>query len=134
MWGSADLFWPFIPYRFNSGSDFYYNFAFKPTIEAEANIQVGPWVGLDITAFGLTLFGTGAFAGVYATAEGLIEPTGLMGFARGEGVYGSFDDWQVEASAEVGAFFTVSAEVLWLEFDIFDWRWPFLVWEDGVAL
>ncbi len=121
----ADLAWPFIPIGVKTYSDDYYATAFRPTMTAQAELTGGLYVGADlsIAGIGLASFETGG--GLYFTVNGYVEPMSIMGFAKGVGKFGSFDEWIIYVNMEAGTFVKMTLGILIFSKDLFHYRWPF---------
>ena len=139
VWGTADLFWPFIPIGFHSGSDLYYNFSFHPYVEVQGEVKAGPALVAGIDISGIDVLEASAFGGVYVTATGRLEPLGCVGYAGGTsaaytGPTGGFDGVILEGSVEAGAFFDVGLDIFTIGIPIFEKKWPLFLWKATLEL
>jgi len=124
---SCDIHIPFIPCNFSGYADSYFNFGFRPTLAAEAELRGGLYLGGDFEIIGITVAGIEGGGGLYILANGYMEPLGIMGYDTRIGSYGNFDDWILEIYAEAGAYAIITAYVLpplWSK-DLYFKRWPF---------
>ncbi len=126
LWGTVDLFWPFIPYNVSMGSDFYYNFAVRPSIEAQVLAKAGAYIGLDSELLGITILSAEIGGGIYADVYGYIEAMDVIGLDENVGFYGSFEGWYYEVSAEVGGYLEANLGIALWDWNLFEKRWPFL--------
>lgn len=125
---TCKLAWPFIPYKVIGECDNYNNFAYRPIVSAEAEAKAGLYLGADLEVLGIGLFEAEAGGGVYIWASGYIEPMGIMGYDSEIGSYGSFEDWIIKVEAEAGIYGEIGAEILTVDLDIWEQKWPFWEW------
>jgi len=125
LWGTVDLAWPFIPYDVSTGSELYYNFAVRPSISAEVELDIGPAVGVDIEILGFKLVEAEAFGGLYGKAAGSVFATDVFGLDKNVGPYGDLSKWAYTGSVEIGGFFKLHLGIASFEDDIVDQKWPF---------
>ena len=127
IWGSVDLVWPFIPVDLSAGSDFYYNFAVRPSFEGWEENKAGPYLGLEGTIAGTTILSAEIGGGIYTRVEGYIEAADVIGLDKNVGGYGSWAHWTYSGKAEVGGYLeaTLGIADVWST-TLLDKRWPFL--------
>ncbi len=133
---SCDLEWPFIPVKFSGSQSNYLNFAFRPIVSASAELKAGLYLGASFEIAGISVIEAEGGGGAYISAEGYMEPMGIMGYDTGTGdypsgigSYGNFDDWILDLSAEAGAYAEIGAEILTIEIPLYDKKWPFWEWQ-----
>ena len=127
VWGTVELFWPFIPIDVNAGSDFYYDFAVRPSLSGSIEVKAGPYLGLEGTIAGTKILSAEVGGGLYASAEGTIEAADVLGLDKNVGTYGNLSHWNYEASAEAGGYIeaTLSIADIW-NTTLLDKKWPFV--------
>jgi hypothetical protein len=127
VWGTVELFWPFIPIDVSAGSDFYYDFALRPSLAGSIEVKAGPYLGLEGTIVGTKILSVEVGGGLYARAEGMIEAADVLGLDKTVGTYGDLTKWNYEASAEAGGYIeaTLSIADIW-DTTLLDKRWPFV--------
>lgn len=125
-WGSVDLVWPFIPVDVSAGSSFYAGFALRPSISAEVEAKLGPYLGFEASLLGIDVLSLEAGGGVYANASGFIEAMDVVGWASGYGGYGSWSDWYYRVKAEMGGYVEANMTIISYDINLFEKRWPFL--------
>jgi hypothetical protein len=127
IWGTVELTWPFIPTDVSAGSDFYYDFAVRPSLAGSIEVKAGPYVGLEGTLLGVTLIGAEIGGGLYAEADGSIEAADVLGLDKTVGTYGSFAHWVYNAHAEAGGYIEATLNILDLwDTTLLDKKWPFI--------
>jgi hypothetical protein len=127
VWGTVELFWPFIPIDISAGSDFYYDFALRPSLAGSIEVKAGPYLGLEGTIVGTKILSVEVGGGLYASAEGSIEAADVLGLDETVGTYGDITKWTYEASAEAGGYIeaTLSIADIW-DTTLLDKKWPFI--------
>jgi hypothetical protein len=126
-WGTCTLVWPFIPTGVTSGSDFYYDFAVRPTVSAEVEAKAGLlYLGAAVGILGQDLISIDVGGGLYLTANGFIEATDVVGYDKNVGSYGSWANWYYRIQAELGGYVDSTLKIICWEKTLFDKRWPFL--------
>lgn len=128
---TCDLAWPFIPYKFSGHRSSYGNFAFRPTLAAQARLQGGLYIGGSFGLFHITFAGVEAGGGLYTQADGYMEPMGIMGYDTDDGLYGNFNDWILDLTAQAGAYLEVNANILTINIPIYSHDWPFWEWHQS---
>ena len=131
---TCDLIWPFIPVRFSGYQSNYLNFAFRPTISAEAELKAGLYLGGSFDIAGMTIVEVEGGGGAYILVRGYMEPLGIMGFDTIMGGYGNFNNWILDLYAEAGAYVEVGAEILTIDIPLYDQKWPFWEWHKSWEL
>ncbi|HAK45569.1 MAG TPA: hypothetical protein DCO79_06575 [Spirochaeta sp.] len=136
----CNLVWPFIPTHVSGYVESYNNFAFRPIVSAEAEAKAGLYLGAELEVLGVGMAGAEAGGGAYIAASGYMEPMGIMGFDYSIGphdsigAYGSFDNWILELEAEAGIYAEITAEVIGIELDLWEQRWPFWEWHMDMVM
>ncbi|NOY09043.1 MAG: hypothetical protein GXP33_09395 [Spirochaetes bacterium] len=125
---TCDLIWPFIPVKFSAHQTNYGNFAFRPTVAAEARLQAGLYLGGSFGLADIDFAGAEAGGGAYIQADGYMEPLGIMGYDTKIGSYGNFNNWILDLTAEAGAYVEIDASILTIGIPIYSHDWPFWQW------
>ena len=128
---TADLAWPFIPYKYSAHQSNYGNFAFRPIIAAQARLQAGPYIGGSFGMADIDFAGVEAGGGGYIQADGYMEPMGIMGYDTDLGGYGNFDNWILDLTIQAGAYVEIGASILTIGIPIYSHDWPFWEWHQS---
>ena len=126
IWGSSDLAWPFIPHNVRSGTDYYYNFAAKPTMSATAKVLMGPLLQSDFSILGISIMDGTMWGGLYTKAAGMLQASDIVGYDENIGSYGSSSAFSYSGNFEVGGFLNFGVDLASIKMSLVNRTWPFL--------